>query len=36
MHYDLADAAVRKDVLLFTDEHQLSAIPPQPGVSGKN
>lgn len=35
MHYDLADAALRKELLLFAVEHELSAIPPQPGVSGK-
>ena len=35
MRYDLADTTLRKELLLFADEHQLSTGPPQPRVSGK-
>lgn len=33
--YDLANVTVRKE-LLFADEHQLTAVPPQPEGSGRN
>lgn len=33
--YVLAAVTLSKELLLFAEEHQLTAIPPQPGVARK-